>query len=237
MTQYDILIFSAHPDDAEFAIGGTMLKLVRAGKKVLNVIFTKGQKGTHGTPEERVEEMQSASKFGGYDYRFLDFVDCEIEYNHSSVLTACQIIRESKPDIVLAPYHTSNFGALDGASHIDHLAVGKITKDAAKLSRLQKVLPNSEKHQITELMYYMVPKNLVPSFVIDISDVVEELKKLHQCFKTQMRITRGDNKVADGLLSFRKSAGYLKFFSYAEAFYSDDPIGFTSINISPFNKP
>ena len=52
----DILVFAAHPDDAELACSGTIAKHVAAGKKVCVVDLTEGELGTRGTAELRKKE-------------------------------------------------------------------------------------------------------------------------------------------------------------------------------------
>jgi len=53
MESTDMLVISAHPDDAEFGVAGTVADWTRAGKKVVYVVCTRGEKGTtdrHLTP-------------------------------------------------------------------------------------------------------------------------------------------------------------------------------------------
>lgn len=42
----DVLVFAAHPDDAELNAGGTIAALVTQGKKVGIIDLTKGEMGT-----------------------------------------------------------------------------------------------------------------------------------------------------------------------------------------------
>ena len=49
----DVLVVAAHPDDAEISVGGTMLLLSRAGRKVGIVDLTRGELGTRGTAADR----------------------------------------------------------------------------------------------------------------------------------------------------------------------------------------
>ena len=58
----DVLVFAAHPDDAELSMGGTIAKLTNAGLKVGIIDFTRGELGTRGTIETRFEEAQKASE-------------------------------------------------------------------------------------------------------------------------------------------------------------------------------
>ena len=44
--QADFLVISPHPDDAEYAVAGSVARWTREGKKVVYVICTNGDKGT-----------------------------------------------------------------------------------------------------------------------------------------------------------------------------------------------
>ena len=42
----NVIVFSPHPDDAEFGVAGTVVRWTRSGKDVVYVICTNGDKGT-----------------------------------------------------------------------------------------------------------------------------------------------------------------------------------------------
>ncbi|HEY6907507.1 MAG TPA: PIG-L family deacetylase, partial [Ignavibacteriaceae bacterium] len=52
----DVLVFAAHPDDAELSMGGTIAKLTKNNLKVGIIDLTKGELGTRGTAEIRQKE-------------------------------------------------------------------------------------------------------------------------------------------------------------------------------------
>ena len=56
----DILVFAAHPDDAELGCGGTIASHVAQGYKVGVIDFTQGEMGTRGNPELRLKEATVA---------------------------------------------------------------------------------------------------------------------------------------------------------------------------------
>ena len=65
----DILAFGAHPDDVELGCGGTIIKEIKAGKKVGIIDLTRGELGTRGTAELRDKESIEASKKMGVEIR------------------------------------------------------------------------------------------------------------------------------------------------------------------------
>ena len=65
----DVLVFAAHPDDAELNIGGTICALIKQNLKVGVIDLTKGEMGTRGTVETRKKEAHNASVALGLHYR------------------------------------------------------------------------------------------------------------------------------------------------------------------------
>jgi LmbE family N-acetylglucosaminyl deacetylase len=214
----DILFFSAHPDDAEFGTGGTLIKLAKK-YSVANVILTHGEAGTYGTPDEREKEAACAGERGNYEVEFLDFIDNHIEDNVDSAKKIAEVIRKYQPKIIFTPYHT-NYAHKSGAAHPDHSATGRIVRKAARFAKFKNADIPGDNHQTAKLIYYMLPKGIKPSFIVDVSDVVDEMQEVWKCFETQLQIAGG--KVFDRLLLFRKAKGLENGIEYAESFFMEE---------------
>ena len=65
----DILVFAAHPDDAELSCSGTIASHLAQGKTVGVIDLTRGELGTRGTPETRKKEAELASQIMGLTIR------------------------------------------------------------------------------------------------------------------------------------------------------------------------
>ena len=112
MNKLDILVFAAHPDDAELGAGGTIAKEVALGKKVGVVDLTRGELGTRGTPEIRAKEAQKAAEILGLAVREnLGLADGFFEINKESQLSLIQKIRQYQPEIVLCNAIDDRHGA------------------------------------------------------------------------------------------------------------------------------
>jgi N-acetylglucosamine malate deacetylase 1 len=227
---FDILIFSAHPDDCEFGMGGTLLKL--AGKyKVVNVVLTRGEAGTYGTPSQREREAKEAGKHGGYDVEQLRFADNNIEYSAAFARELAFIIRKHKPKAVFVPYHTNNYQHTDGAAHPDHTELGKTVRAATRFAKFKNAEVEGTAHNVHKLIYYMVPRYKKPSFVVDIGDVVSMLPEFWECHKSQTQLR--DGAIIDYLMNSRKHIGMLNNKEYAESFIVEEPL---SLDIEDFFK-
>ncbi|MEQ1895533.1 MAG: PIG-L family deacetylase, partial [Planctomycetota bacterium] len=58
----DLLVIAAHPDDAEICVGGTLLRMADAGKKIGILDLTRGEMGTRGTVADRERETAAADR-------------------------------------------------------------------------------------------------------------------------------------------------------------------------------
>ena len=144
----------------------------------------------------------------------------------SEAASRCSARRFSSPTpgIVFAPYHDNRFGHHDGAAHVDHLATGALVRDALKLARMRGVMPDLPAHDVRRLFYYMVPRDRLPTFVVDVSVEMETLVRALQAYATQMRIERRGNSILDILQTFRRHYGVAAGCTYAEAFLSEEAL-------------
>ena len=60
----DVLAFGAHPDDVELSCAGTILQLVRSGRKVGVVDLTRGELGTRGTLNYGIRKPEASRILG-----------------------------------------------------------------------------------------------------------------------------------------------------------------------------
>jgi bacillithiol biosynthesis deacetylase BshB1 len=175
----DILVMAAHPDDAELSCAGTILKHIAAGKKVGIVDFTRGELGTRGTPEIRLQESADATKILGLQAREnLGIRDGFFRNDEETQLKLIEVIRKYQPDIVLA-------NALEDR-HPDHGKGAQLAIDACFLSGLRQIktgdLPAWRPAQV---YHYIQDRYLEPDFVVDISTQWDQKEAAIRAFKSQ----------------------------------------------------
>ncbi len=175
----DILVMAAHPDDAELSCAGTILKHIAAGKKVGIVDFTRGELGTRGTPEIRLQESADATKILGLQAREnLGIRDGFFRNDEKTQLKLIEVIRKYQPDIVLA-------NALEDR-HPDHGKGAQLAIDACFLSGLRQIktgdLPAWRPAQV---YHYIQDRYLEPDFVVDISSHWDQKEAAIRAFKSQ----------------------------------------------------
>jgi bacillithiol biosynthesis deacetylase BshB1 len=224
----DVLVVGAHPDDAEFGMGGTLCRLADEGRTIAQVILTAGESGTHGDSETRRAEQEAASELLGSELDVLDFPDCGLYHSRELVDALVERIRRWRPRIVFAPYHTHDESHRYGSSHPDHEAAGKASKSACRFARFRNYKPDlGEPHKVENIYYYIIPSGRKPSFVIDFSDHVERWQTLLRTHASQTENLR-DGRLAEFLTLLKRSFGIHSSTEYAEGFVVDDPLRLTT---------
>jgi bacillithiol biosynthesis deacetylase BshB1 len=221
----DILVFGAHPDDAEFGMGASMVKFVRSGASVALCVLTRGESGTYGTPEQREREMKAAAERLGGELEILSYRDCQVFDTFEARVRLAEVVRKFRPRIVFSPYHTNPSYHKDGAAHPDHTATGTIVRSALRYARFAGLKEaHGEPWNAEHMLYYMVPRTKVPTLVNDVSAYMEEWQSIASCHTSQLALR--DGKVIDNLRRFREAYGNLIGVECAEAFLSEEPLVF-----------
>lgn len=132
MKSVDMLCITAHPDDVELCMGGTVLHHVAMGRSVGVVDLTIGELGTRGSGPLRQQEAEVARGILGASFRYqLDLADGFFCSDRESLLKVVQAIRRHRPGTVLT-------NALKDR-HPDHGRGAALVAEACFLSGLRRV--------------------------------------------------------------------------------------------------
>lgn len=237
----DVVVLSAHPDDAELACSGTVAKLTREGRSVVFVECTRGELGTRGTPELREQEAAAAARILGVSARdCLDMADGAIDHNQENILKIVTAIRHWKPTLLLIPPPWER--------HPDHEAVHRLARAAAFSAGLHKVEttrngqrqePHRPRRMLCFQQHYDFPK--APDVYVDITDTFDVRQESIRAFASQFHLPEkydSNEPVTyisrpDFLLELDARArthGAKIGVTYAEAFLAVEPIGLSSLS-------
>jgi LmbE family N-acetylglucosaminyl deacetylase len=165
----DILAFGAHPDDIEFGCGAVIVKETLAGRSAHLVVCSRGESGSHGTPEQRTSESETAAALLGASLEFLTLDgDAHLEIRTAHALAIAAIIRRQRPRILLSPTPYPN-------QHPDHARLAQMIRDAARLARYGGIeeLRSLTPHIIDSLFFYPLSPDSenasAPSILVDVS--------------------------------------------------------------------
>ncbi|MDP2301350.1 MAG: bacillithiol biosynthesis deacetylase BshB1 [Ignavibacteria bacterium] len=179
----DVLIFGAHPDDAELSMGGTIAKLTSLNYKIGIIDLSRGELGTRGTAETRQKEAFQAGIILKIAKREnLSIPDGEIQKNKENISKIIMAMRRYRPKIVFAPYKNDR--------HPDHVATSRLVKEASFFSGLPKIKTfdkeiNQAPYRPAKLYYFMQTYTFEPSFIIDITEKFNVKMEAVKAYSTQ----------------------------------------------------
>jgi len=233
--QLDVLVFAAHPDDAELSASGTIAKLIKQGKKVGIIDLTRGELGSRGSVEERKTEAENSSKVLGISIREnLGFSDGFFENNKEHQLKIISVIRKYQPSIIICNAISDR--------HIDHGRASKMVSDSIFLSGLIKI-ETLENDQIQKawrpkfVLHYIQDRYIKPDLVVDITDTFDIKMKSILAFKSQFY--NGDDSLPKTPISSKDFLDFVAARSrefgrsigvtFGEGFTVERPIGVNNL--------
>jgi len=179
----DVMVFAAHPDDAELAMGGTIARFANDGFSAGIIDLTMGEMGTRGNADIRQKEASKAAKILKTSIREnLLIPDGDIEISNENIRKVVMLMRRYRPKIVFAPYFNDR--------HPDHIGASNLIKRAMFLSGLEKIKTSESEiaqraYRPAKLFYYMQTYTFEPSFIVDISNFFETKMKSVWAYSTQ----------------------------------------------------
>ena len=232
----DILAICAHPDDAELSCAGTLMMEKLQGKKVGIADLTAGELGTRGTHITRLKESEEATRIMGIDARInIGLPDGFFENTKPHQLEVIKAIRRFKPSIILTNAPSDR--------HPDHGRAASLVRDAAFLSGLRKVETYwegelQEAWRPTQVFHFIQDRFLQPTFVYDISPVIDRKIQSIRAFKSQFDTVPDDEPQTyisspaflDSIIERSKMMGKMIGVAHAEGFITEKVPGITTFD-------
>lgn len=180
MTQVDILAIFAHPDDVELAVGGTLLKMKTLGYRTGALDVTQGEMGTRGTVEGRALEAEEAAKILQLDVREnLNLPDGHVFAGDEERTKLVRVLRRLQPRVLLTHQ--------DGDPHPDHNHIVQLVRESARLASMRRydAETGDEKIEPPIVAHNLFSRRVVPSFIVDISDVLDTKMEAIRAHRSQ----------------------------------------------------
>ncbi|MDH5610628.1 MAG: bacillithiol biosynthesis deacetylase BshB1 [Cyclobacteriaceae bacterium] len=232
----DILAFGAHPDDVELSCGGTLIVHAQKGYKTGVVDLTRGEMGTRGTSDQRMEEAADAGRIMQLSVRENLYMEDSWFVNDAEHQKAVvRMIRKYQPEIVLAnaPYDR----------HPDHGKGARLVEDAFFKAGLKMLETFDEAGRPQEpwrpkkLYHYIQSVSIQPDFLVDISAGMAKKMEAIRAYKTQFF-----NPSASGPDTYISSPAFIKMIEsraqefghriqvdYAEGFVQSQFLGVSDL--------
>ncbi len=220
----DVLAIGAHPDDVELGCAGLLLSLRARGYRFGILDLTAGEKGSRGTKETRRKEAKAAAELLGATAReCLELPDTRVAVTESAVRAIVERLRRWRPALVVSMSPDDH--------HPDHAACAHLVARASFLAALKNYDAEGEPHRVARVIRYSRHPWFVPSFVVDITDHVEQKLAAIACYESQF--TRRDDTgpktpisapdYDDDLKAYWRHHGSGVGALYAEPFAMDGP--------------
>lgn len=242
-----VLATAAHPDDIEFLMAGTLLRLRDAGLIVHMWNIADGSCGTEileagEIARIRAQEAAASAAIAGAVLHPSVVRDIEILYEKPLVSKAAAIIRRIKPDIVLAPSPEDYME--------DHSNASRITVTAAFVRGMINFMTSPPK-QIWNgrtAIYHAMPhglsdplrKRVRPGQYVDIGPVLETKKSMLACHSSQkdwLDASQGIGAYVGLMESMAREVGDMSgCFQYAEGWRRRAHWGFASPDYDPLTS-
>jgi len=186
-----IIVFGAHPDDAEYRAGGCGVKWAKLGHHVKLVSVTNGDIGHWGMAggvlaKRRAAEVKAAAEILGTTAEVLDIHDGELLPSLENRRTIVRLIREWKADVVIA-HRPWDY-------HPDHRYVGVLVQDASFMVTVPHFCPDVEPLAKNPVFLYASDRFKKPyPFQADIAVAIDDV------FETKIKaIAELESQVFDG---------------------------------------
>ncbi len=175
-----VLVVTAHPDDVDFGAAGSVATWTEAGAHVAYCVVTDGDAGGFdpAVPRReipvirRAEQAAAAAAVGVTDLVFLGYPDGRLEPTLELRRDIARVIRQVRPDRVVAQSPERNWGRIF-ASHPDHLAAGEaaicaVYPDARNPFAFPELAAEGlEAHTVAEVWLMATPR---PDVFVDVTD-------------------------------------------------------------------
>lgn len=194
----NILVFGAHPDDAEIGMAGTICRLVACGHAVYSCIAT--------IPDERdarLREARDAARILGIkEVIALPLRSSQLGYNRATIGAIDQVVRQFNPHSVFTHWNED--------SHQDHVNVTRC------------IIAATRKNSFNVYMYEQtIPGGITPAgfraqYLVDVSPYIERKVASIQAHASQLR--RNGEWWSEGVRGRAMYRGYQIHSRYAEAF-------------------
>ncbi|HYU74669.1 MAG TPA: PIG-L family deacetylase [Ktedonobacteraceae bacterium] len=222
---YDAFVLSAHPDDAESQMGGTVVKLSEKGQRILMVDLTDGEPTEFAEPGIRAKQANEAARILGVERMSLGLQDRLLSDNMETRLRVARLIREHRPRWV--------YSIGEACVHPDHAVMVGLSRAAVFLARLGQwervpggeLLADQDPWAIERLFFphcKMEPPWSDFAFAVDVSAVYERKRQALAAYQSIFRPTD------DRLLALYEAEdhyyGRMLGVAYAEIFRSAAPL-------------
>ncbi|HNR33443.1 MAG TPA: PIG-L family deacetylase [Candidatus Hydrogenedentes bacterium] len=241
------LAISAHPDDIEFMMAGTMLLLKQAGYELHMMNIANGSCGTATHTREaivarRLEEARAAARTLGAHLHDPIADDLEIVYTRPLLKQVCAVVRDVRPTLMLVPSPQDYME--------DHICACRIAVSAAFFRGMRNFSTTPPREPISEevTLYHALPYGLTdglrrvikPGQYVNITPVLACKREALACHRSQkewLDTSQGLDSYLHAMEDMARTVGaWSVVFEYAEGWRRHAHLGFCAEGADPLTE-
>jgi bacillithiol biosynthesis deacetylase BshB1 len=223
----DVVAVAPHPDDLEILCGGTLAKLVKLGYRVGIFDLTSGEPTPRGSEETRAREAEAARQALGVQVRINIRLPNRVLMDGPEMRFRLSTeLRRYRPTLLI-----TGAGRTPAASpdHNQGHLIAEASRFYSQLTKWDERFDNTTPYRVPHLVYVPFPtdaeqRHWHSTFVIDISDTMEQKLEAIRCYESQFDAERFD-KVRHFVSSANGYQGARCGFMYGELFALPHPVG------------
>jgi LmbE family N-acetylglucosaminyl deacetylase len=235
---------AAHPDDVEFLMSGTLMRLGRAGYDLHIMTIANGSCGSMTLEPEaiarvREEEARTAARSIGATYHPGLVDDLAIFYERPLLARVAAVMRDVAPEILLVPSPQDYME--------DHQNAARLAVTAAFARGMSNFPTDPPRPPVDQpvTVYHAQPHGnrdplrhrVVPELFIDVTDLMDEKRAMlahHTSQKRWLYETQGMGSYLDAMAEICHEIGEISGrFSYAEGWRRRLHYGFCAEDANP----
>jgi LmbE family N-acetylglucosaminyl deacetylase len=221
------MAIAAHPDDIEFMMAGTLIRLKQEGWEIHYFNVGRGGLGTDKLPMDEIgrirrDEAREACRLIGAVFHESLVQDLEIFYEKTLLARVAAVVREVAPEVILTHYP---FDYMEDHTNVSRLAV------SAAFTRGMTNFVTCPPHPVTSqpvALYHAMPYGLrdplrhavEPDFSVDITPVMELKRAMLSCHRSQkdwLDVSQGQDSYLITMRDMMRELGARSMrFDYAE---------------------
>lgn len=211
----DWLCLAPHPDDAEIGAGGTLIRVGDAGQAVGVLELSRGEMGTLGTPEVRMEECVAAAVHLGLKWRgTLGLPDGDLRDEPAQARALAAALRQLRPRVLVVPHPSDR--------HPDHYGAYALARRALHLAGLHQAQVAGEPHRPARVLLFQGNADIRPHVLVDVAASLPRWEAAIRAHRSQFGGEVVSETVTPEVVDRRRARlmywGTLARVRYAEAF-------------------
>ena len=235
---------ACHPDDIEFMMVGTLIKLKEAGYEIHYMNIANGSLGTNQYDYETIVKMRrqeaiDACAVIGANFHESLCDDLEVFYCKETLEQLVPIVRDVAPEIILThgPYDYME----------DHINAGRLAVSAAFCRGMTnfKCNPPREAIEGKVTVYHSMPHSLtdqlknpiIPEMLVDVSSTIDTKKTMLACHRSQkewLDVSQGNDAYLIDMEQRCEHFGKMTSgFKYAEGWIQHSHVGYCDPQDNP----